>query len=158
MARLVPIALLSLAASGTVPAAEGPGPRARPRTVALGHYEGSTDQRRRVALSSRGKSVTWWVAYRYSCGSGGIGRGRFSSGDGTPNAVLRPDRTFALADKEPTPFVDGGKGRASFELRGRLGPSGGAGTWRVRVSAPKHGGRPALRCDSGLIRWTARRR
>jgi len=144
MAALVPLAVLSLAASGEIP------PVPRPT------LSGETEQSLPVSLTVDRDSAGWRIAYRERCSDGSTARGRSSSGGGTPRLRLRADGSFALVRTEPTSVVGGGTGTVRLTLRGRLAGGNASGTWSVRATL-RRGSAAPITCTSGSVGWRAAR-
>ena len=139
---LLPITVLALGGTGAAPALPPP---------VAGAYRGTTGQGEDVSIRVRpgARAAGWRIRYRGRCDDGYEIRGGFRSGGGVP--LIRLDRggAFRLVSERPAPFRRGGTGTARFELRGRLAPEGGSGTWRIDVTPP----RPGVTCTSGPVRW-----
>ena len=146
---LVPLAVLALASSGQVAPADAPsGERSKPATT----LRGETAQGRPVAMWLRDGRASWEIAYTARCDDGTVLRGRYFSGQGTPEIAPGRGGRFRLAGTEPAEFRREGTGSARYELSGRLGRDGGSGTWRVRfLTPPGDGGRVA--CSAGPLSW-----
>ena len=149
---LVPIAVLALASSGQVGAADPAEREANP--VPAGVLAGITPQKRPLSIRVRagGRRAGWRIGYVTRCEDGTVVRGRYASGGGTPLLDIARDGRFRLSHSDPAQFEGEGTGTARFTFSGRLTREGGSGIWRLRlVTPPGEDGRVA--CTVGPLKW-----
>ena len=152
---LVPLAVLALASSGQLAPGEAPKEeRARPaqRAQPAVVMAGQTEQRRPVSMRLRAGRAAWEIAYVARCDDDTVLRGRYYSGEGTPEIEPGRGGRFRLTGSEPAEFRREGTGSARFAIAGRLGRAGGEGTWRVRFVTPP-GERGRATCTAGPLSW-----
>ena len=148
---LFPLAVLAMASSGSLGT---PAPMALEPALRAGTHRGATAQERPVVLRVRegGRRAGWQIGYVARCGDGSTVRGRYFSGVGTPEVEIGPEGRFRLTGTDPAQFKPEGTGTARFALRGRIGPRGGSGSFRVKLVTPPVEGR-RVACTAGPVSW-----